>query len=77
MCVGVGKASSKMVGIFSWGSVLNTDGDGLLNHFVIFAFYQMLAAGISGVHHGADRLVFPIYKKGVKACTASVTRCSV
>ena len=62
-CVGVGKAWSKM-DIFSWGSVLNTDGDALLNHFVIFAFYQMLAAGTSGVYHGADRLVFSMDKKG-------------
>ena len=55
-CVGVGKAWSKM-DIYSCGSILNTHGDAMLKDFVIFAFYQVLAAGTSGVYHGADRLL--------------------
>ena len=49
--------------IYSCGSILNTHGDAMLKDFVIFAFYQVLAAGTSGVYHGADRQVFPINKE--------------
>ena len=45
-CVGVGKAWSKM-DIFSWGSVLVTDGDTLLSHFLICCFYNILASGMT------------------------------
>ena len=41
--VGVGKSWSKLVDVWSWGSILQTDGATNMSNFLIFAFYQMLA----------------------------------
>ena len=44
-CVGIGKSWSKMCDVWSWGSVLVTDGNTKASLFLIYAFYALLAIG--------------------------------
>ena len=49
---GVGKAWSKMVDLWSWGSLLVTDGSTIHSHFLSFAFFEILATreGLVGTY---------------------------
>ena len=54
-CTGVGKSWSKLLDIWSWGSLMTLDGKTMLTNFLIFSFYTMLQT------HAADEKTYETF----------------